>query len=131
MSHENIERLAKYLSPAMLGKAGGLMAAIALLLFLFLPTGTSDGRNAVHGTVSVSGEPVSKGWVSFLPAGDAGPRVFAEITEGNFRFTAGNGPAEGQYRILLDLGTGNQVPVEMVEVRNGMNSFEFDVPFSE
>jgi len=107
----------------------------SILVWLLVPIlvlsgcGTSyDGpqRAAVKGTVTVDGEPLEYGAISFLPtAGTKGPTAGARITEGRYQLKESDGPVVGKNRVEVTgsrstgkttrISTGQEIP-EMVPV---------------
>jgi len=69
--------------------------------------GSSEpGRHALQGTVSVGGNAIVKGSISFLPApGVSGSPASTAIEEGEYRFTEENGPFAGEHRVVIGVET--------------------------
>jgi len=63
-------------------------------------------RAAVEGAVSLNGQPLAAGMVTFVPMGDpkkpSGPSVPARVKNGVFKLSAYEGPVVGQNRILIE-----------------------------
>ena len=62
--------------------------------------GRGDNRQALTGTVSWQGSPLSKGVITFYPNG-AGSTVGCEITDGKFVIEQANGATPGKYRVEI------------------------------
>jgi hypothetical protein len=75
--------------------------------------GSSEtGRHALQGTVSVEGNAVAKGSISFLPSqGVAGSPASTAIEEGEYRFTDENGPFAGEHRVVIGVETEQSTAV--------------------
>ncbi|MEX2174803.1 MAG: hypothetical protein WD872_10605 [Pirellulaceae bacterium] len=66
-------------------------------------------RGAIHGRVTLSGQPLTKGIIRFEPAAPTvGPVVSAAIVDGEYRLVEAEGPIVGKQRVeveaQLDLG---------------------------
>lgn len=68
-------------------------------------------RVAVNGKVSLDGQPLESGYVTFTPQGD-GPSAGGEIKSGQYAIDAGSGPSVGQYRVEIRsmIPTGRKIP---------------------
>jgi hypothetical protein len=64
-------------------------------------------RAVVEGNITLDGQPLNKGIISFFPMNNEGPSVGAKIENGKYRFDKKNGPVVGEYRIEIN---GEQVP---------------------
>lgn len=82
-----------------------LLHGILALLFVSAVIGCGgDGlrRVAVSGQVTVDGESLAKGYISFVPTNDTeGPKAGGEIVDGNFEIPKANGPVIGDMRIEI------------------------------
>lgn len=85
-----------------------LLFAIVLATTPFL-SGCGDGTVKVRGSVTLDGEPVNDGSVSFQPAEGNGPSGGCSVTEGQFEVTPGLAP--GKYKVSVRGGrkTGKRV----------------------
>lgn len=75
------------------------------------PEYTGDKRYAISGTVTVDGEPMQWGTISFIPK-DGNNRVSGgPIIDGKFEVTEGRGANSGEYRVEIrwQKPTGKQV----------------------
>lgn len=76
------------------------------LLVTFVAGGCGgDGlpRGAIHGTVTLGGQPLSRGRILFLPvAPSVGPVVSARIQDGKYQLSAADGPLVGTNRVEVD-----------------------------
>jgi len=89
---------------------GVLLVAHALSAFAVLLNSGCSGDNgpvrmAVTGRVILDTEPLNSGVIRFIPAGEsAGPGAMAKIVDGEFQFTAQNGPVCGNHRVEVEAG---------------------------
>jgi len=128
------------------------LAAI-LLVSLAGCGGETLDRNAVSGTVTLRGEPLSVGAIQLLPQG-SGPASGGPIEDGEFTIAASDGPIPGSYRveIISYQATGEQKPdpdnpgqqidvtaqvippeyntrsTQTVEITDGENELHFEIP---
>jgi len=67
-------------------------------------------RTEVEGLVTLDGNPVEKGVITFIPAGK-GATAGAEIKSGKFKISKENGPSPGDYRVEIDssVPTGKKI----------------------
>ena len=83
------------------------------LLLLALGCGGSSGppRAAVSGTITLDGQPLSQGTITFVPAGE-GTAASGEIEKGQFSIPADKGPSPGKCRVevVSFQETGKKVP---------------------
>ncbi len=91
--------------------------------------GKVDGpsRAAVHGTVTLDGEPVEQGTIEFFPVNDTtGPVVGAEIRAGRYALSRREGPAVGTNRIEISWPrtTGNTATMPA----DGLGASELNEP---
>ena len=70
---------------------------------LLLLAGCRDGqRQASEGTVTLDGQPLSEGTITFLPqSGTAGPTAGGTITMGRFSVPAEKGTFSGAFRVEI------------------------------
>ena len=126
---------------------------LAVLLIVTAGCGGSN-RAAVTGEVTLDGQPVEGGMISFIPAdGAAGPPAWGKIEEGRYSIPAREGPPLGTSRVEIrwTRKTGRKLPAvppappgEMIEetveavparynaqskleaeVQGGKNTFDF------
>ena len=88
-----------------------------LLVFVFLLTGCGGGipRCEVEGTITVDGQPVKEGSITFQPLeGTSGPVAGASIIDGHYNIEKAKGPVVGEYQIVLTgrAPTGKKVVTE-------------------
>ena len=72
----------------------------------------SNSRHALHGTVTLDGQPVKTGTISLLPAaGTSGNSSGSEIKDGKFSIPAKVGLQPGEYRVTINarIATGQKV----------------------
>jgi hypothetical protein len=133
----------------------------AIALFVVVVTsavGCSDpyaGLQEVSGTVTLAGQPLKDGAITFFPLDNQGTQSGAGIQNGSYTVPRKNGLKAGRYRIEITAGDGktpnieeaggpgstNIVSVDMVpeewnakskkevEVKpTGANKFDFDIP---
>jgi hypothetical protein len=83
----------------------GIKLAAALLVAVLACVhgcGSSDGLQAVSGSVSYRGKPIENGTVTFLTTtGAPGPAGGALVTGGQFELPAARGLAPGTYRVAI------------------------------
>jgi len=77
--------------------------------------GASDplGRRAVSGTVTLDGQPLANGVVSFQPTGEGATSSGAVITAGKYAIARDRGLPQGKYRVVINAvkpGTGMTLP---------------------
>lgn len=83
--------------------------------------GESIERGSVQGKVTVNGEPLEKGQISFVPFDTSiGPSSGAEIVNGEYEISEEKGPAPGRYQVQIKAfrGTGKMVWDGMGEENN-------------
>ena len=84
---------------------GGLILIVIGGAYRFWPVGSESGRVAVQGTLSVDGDPISEGIISFLPASRTkGPSSSGRIENGMFHIDPDMGPGVGEYRLIVQVG---------------------------
>lgn len=81
-------------------RTASLLATLGISLGLAGCTDGGDGlpRVAVTGKVTVEGEPLAKGAVTFRPDG-AGAEATGEVVDGIFTIPAIDGPTPGKYKV--------------------------------
>jgi hypothetical protein len=90
-----------------------LQGATALFLAAILGCGATDvlNRQAISGTVTLDGQPISKGAILFEPATqESGTAVGATIREGFFAIARHEGPVPGSYLVRVYSSSGIQAP---------------------
>ncbi|WP_337175059.1 hypothetical protein [Paludisphaera sp.] len=82
------------------GRCGAVLAAMGICLGIAGCNESGDGRNrvAVSGKVTVEGEPLAKGSVTFRPEGD-GAEATGVVENGAFTISAADGPTPGKYKV--------------------------------
>ena len=142
----------RHLAPGSLGRrrAGRLLAA--LVLCVVVGCGNTKGTFAVSGTVSVEGQPLEQGSISFVSA-TPGSRssTGGAIANGKYSIAAEDGLVPGTYRVTIsaaDMSNAtaaglpanglafpslvdpafNRANHEIEVTSEGPNSFAFDVP---
>jgi hypothetical protein len=86
---------------------------LVLVLAASASCDSSDGlnRQAVSGTVTFDGEPISTGAILFEPATqESGTAVGATIRQGTFAISRRDGPVPGSYRVRIYASSGVQAP---------------------
>lgn len=95
-------------------------------------------RFAVKGKVTVSGQPLRRGMVAFVPKDSNKPRAWAMVSSGSYAIGAVHGAASGQNKVLIyNMGGAEPKPtIEevvvydkglIVDVSDGTNDFTFDL----
>ena len=80
----------------------GGMVLVCCLLLLGAGCGTSK-RGAVTGKVTLNGEPLQVGQLSFVPVDPSlGPSAGATIINGEYKIDAAKGPLAGEYRVQIN-----------------------------
>tara|TARA_R110002095_G_scaffold7891_1_gene13736 strand:+ start:20 stop:451 length:432 start_codon:yes stop_codon:yes gene_type:complete len=88
---------------------------VATLCLIALATGCSSGdsveRIKVQGKVSLDGEPLKSGSITFLPINN-GISTGASIVDGEYFIDSKDGATEGEYKVEIDLSqpSGKKVP---------------------
>ena len=88
------------------------LVAMGLLLALNGCSDHAGGRLAVQGEVTLDGQPLGRGSISFRPAaGTTGPTAGAKIVDGRFSIPPGKSLFAGKYRVEITATrkTGQQV----------------------
>ena len=115
-------------------------------------TGGDDRRGAASGEVTLDGQPVVEGAITFRPAeGNSGPVAGGPIDDGHYRIRQDKGPVIGKNRVEIRVPhkTGRQIPhpanpsqlmdewinaappeyneqsTQVVDVKRGKNKFDF------
>lgn len=131
--------------------ATGIVLFVALGFFGCGKESDSLGRRAVSGRVSLAGQPLAQGTITFDPVGK-GTSSGAAITNGDYSLTAANGLPPGSYVVRISSPVGGiatpdvpgesdqlakeQIPAEFNSQTNlkaevtdaGPNTFNFDIP---
>lgn len=81
--------------------------------------GPTNGRVAVTGVVSLDGQPLESGHVTFQPMGK-GNTTAGPVKEGRYKIPADKGPMPGKYRVIIESFVEEQT-----------SSPEFDGPSSK
>lgn len=79
-------------------------AVVLTILVSLLASGCTggDGREAVHGTVSLDGQPLASGLINFRPAeGHAANSSGGTIREGRFELPASQGLLPGKFLVTI------------------------------
>jgi len=82
--------------------------ALALGLFVWCATGCSDsdGRTEVTGTVTLKGNPIKDGTISFEPLENQPTRATATVAAGAFSVPKSSGLMPGRYLVRVSAGDG-------------------------
>jgi len=106
-------------------RAGWLRVALAagpalLAAWFVWGCGGPEGpqRAAVQGTVTLDGQPIAEGTITFYPTGDTrGPSAGGEIRDGAYSLAAAKGPVVGTCRVEIRARrkTGQTVMVGGIE----------------
>ena len=75
-----------------------------LCFLVLLGCGDNSGNYEVSGTVTWDGQPIPKGFISFIPdkdKGNSGPGGGAEIVDGKYRTPPGKGVIGGAYIVKI------------------------------
>ncbi len=86
---------------------------IPLLLLLFVAAGCGSNRAGVGGEVTLDGQPIEGGTISFIPTDSAaGPSAWGKIEGGRYSIDAREGPAVGASRVEIRWArkTGKKIP---------------------
>jgi hypothetical protein len=86
---------------------------MVLILAAMFGCDSSDGlnRQAISGSVTLDGQPLSSGAILFEPATqETGTAVGATIRHGNFAISSREGPVPGSYRVRVYSSSGIQAP---------------------
>ena len=75
---------------------------LAFLSLALLGCGGDHSRVAIRGHVTVDGADLSRGYITFIPVGEAaGPRASGEIVDGHFDVPQRDGPVVGELRVEI------------------------------
>lgn len=76
---------------------------VLILMLLLAISGCHRGpaRGAVHGEITLDGEPVDGGQIYFIPAGPKAVPAWAAIEGGRYQIAAANGPSVGKCRVEI------------------------------
>jgi hypothetical protein len=133
-------------------KLVAMMAVAAGCLLSLAGCENTGGKLAVSGSVSLKGEPLNKGTITFLLPEEKTPTAEALIENGKYSLPAVSGLLPGKYRVRIsaieefvitpeDYAAGKQPPPnrervppkyntdsqEMVEVTKEKNQFDFQI----
>jgi hypothetical protein len=133
-------------------KLWAMMAVAAGCLLSVAGCENTGGKSAVSGSVSLKGEPLNKGTITFLLPEAKTPTAEALIENGKYALPAVSGLLPGKYRVRIsaieefpitpeEYAAGKQPPPnreripakyntdsqEMVEVVKGKNQFDFQI----
>jgi hypothetical protein len=103
------------MSSGSLGRLGFLLRrdGTTLVLVAIIGCGSTDGlnRQAISGSVTLDGQPISKGAILFEPATqESGTAVGAIIRQGAFAISRREGPVPGLYLVRVYSGSNIQAP---------------------
>jgi hypothetical protein len=90
--------------------------SLAMAVLLIGGCGSTGGRQAIEGTVTLDGKPLEKGQITLVPQGDTrGPTAGAEIVGGKFAIPAAGGTFVGKFRVEITASRpgGRKVPDRM------------------
>jgi hypothetical protein len=93
-------------------------SVIALFCFLAFISGCSSepGRGAIGGKVTLDGQPLARGTIRFLPAGDTqGPMAATEIIAGSYALDEVVGPVVGNHRVEILADESDQLPYDIMD----------------
>ncbi len=80
----------------------GLGLLVGLAVVICLPGCGGDGRRAVSGTVTVDGEPLASGVISFQPTADnPAHSAGTGIEAGRYQISASSGLMPGEYQVRI------------------------------
>ena len=89
------------------------LAAIACCLLPVYGCGGGSQRHDIQGTVTLDGNPLPKGYITFRPQpGSPGPTAGAEILDGEFAIATEGGTFAGEFRVEITASrpSGRKVP---------------------
>jgi hypothetical protein len=89
------------------------LSAVVCYLFLTAGCGGDSRRQAIEGTVTLDGQPLETGQISFRPQpGSPGPTAGAPIAQGRFSIKPKGGTFAGGFRVEITASrpTGRKVP---------------------
>ena len=80
---------------------------------LLVGCGVPEPRRAIRGRVTVDGEPVASGAISFFPLEETpGPAATKLIEDGSYRFTKADGPYAGEHRVMVSVSVHSRDPAQ-------------------
>lgn len=83
-------------------RAGSLPFVAVVAVLLVAGCGGNSDRHAIHGQVTLDGQPLAAGYFSLRPMpGTRGPTAGAEIRDGQFRIEQAGGPFAGTMRVEI------------------------------
>ena len=91
--------------------------SFGLLLLVGCSNSTSSGRQALEGTVTLDGVPLTEGSIALRPLpGTSGPTAGGQISEGKFAISADKSVFVGTFRVEITAGrkTGKKVMDSLV-----------------
>jgi hypothetical protein len=86
------------------------LAAVACPLLAGCASGDGIVRAAVHGKVTVDGQPLQAGHIRFIPIAPEGPAASASVVQGSYEITKPEGPIVGKHRVEVEADSG--IPVD-------------------
>jgi hypothetical protein len=90
--------------------------SLPLVLLSVLGCGAIENRAAIRGRVTVDGEPLKRGIIRFIPAGDTeGAMAATEIVDGEYVLDAEQGPVVGELRVEILADESNQIPFDVMD----------------
>jgi hypothetical protein len=132
-----------------------LRLGVVALSFAFVGCGDPQGRQAITGTVLFKGQPLDKGNIEFMPAGEERTQAGSVIQNGAYAISRRQGLVPGTYKVLISSFEGlppipaggplpprsaflqakqrippqyNTNPTVTVEVKaGGKNTFDFNI----
>lgn len=90
---------------------GRLSASVVAALALTGCSPAGPERFAVHGKVTMDGQPVSEASIIFTPLGK-GLAAAAVIENGQYKLSAVDGPSQGEFRVQINPG---EIEIEQAE----------------
>jgi hypothetical protein len=89
-----------------------LCEAFCLIVYIALAGCTAEKTASIHGKVSLDGEPVVAGSISFLPTSGPGKKAAAAVEQGLYSIPASDQLVPGSYRVEISWRkpTGRQIP---------------------
>ena len=88
-----------------------LLSLLPLLLGPLLGCG-NDGKVRVHGTLTWNGQPVERGYIELQPVDPTGQFASAEVSNGQFSFSAAPGPR--RVKVTAERKIGEKPPTERI-----------------
>ena len=93
---------------------GAFLGLLTALLVAGCGGQSGPARGAVAGKVTVDGEPLKQGVISYRPTGETkGPSAGSEVKGGRYSIPRESGPLAGKYRVEISAkkGTGKMIEV--------------------